>query len=1649
MVEAITARLNQVKSGRKEVQRQRTEDALLKILPVLKDGFEVTECPEMTVACFAISLVLAGKAELEDRVVDALMKAIAPFVIHGETNAKSALACVSILVAKKEDKRVPKEVLDIFVKATERQLDFEEAHRQVSLSALSEALVTSALSSLKQKSMGARFSLLEKVFAFARTLLEPATKSRLVATVLKKLIPKDSSTRADPAVRGQMVRLLQSLNDSADYSSCFADAASLAECSQSDIESMLGSTLQSPPEFAHIESTATEFDGTEDDPSNNWDAVESMLASLPSEASELSFLTQVHSSLFDQLAQAFTICRKSEEFLARFEELHVWRQKSENPTDLHTSFLLRIALGKFAAPDRNAALQLLSTSLEKGSRHHTHLLLPYISVFLSDNAQSVRTAAVACVIAIRKCVSNEVPNGDQTDTIYDALSLTNVKPLAPAQVLKLLDQVFLLHMEECILDPSQMQKVLQGTFVGHRRLSSAKTAEPELNKTLKHTLFDLLTGCALRSHLVKVKVCIVALLDGVEKVGSSTTSKTLSPILENWSTRSDVESEAAVSAEGLSLAQVDASVVQLITAQDNDTLEHILAMLAEGKLQPRRALVSAFFDRIANIWDSLLPETQISASTRLFDMCLSETPSHASGAQGVLHAISPSTEILAAILDQSLYGLAQLPADAPPRKRRRLSQGRESIPKDVAAGLEINEARLTFALELVENSNPESHPQLLAGMFDALVLLRRLKETSTSESPYLLNLCLSNILAIVDKARRSRNLDVDTSSIRADLVTNCVRPSENPQVQSTALLLSAALASIAPDRILHTIMPIFTFMGNTILSKDDERSIYVTNRAIDEIIPPLVASLKKQDEKNLIHSTSNLLSSFVTAYVHVPQHRRLAFYQRLLTRLGADDFSFAVIALLTYKRQLEPVSQFINSLMSEFSAPTLIRSFRKLIELVLDIFSDVPHNAEPLLEVTRMTPIKEKDERATILLDMASRLLEPSSLKTAIASLPKSNDDETAAFWTEFETTVSQLLAMLRSERENHPSLMPATRACLSALLELPSLADLFALMPHFLQRLAGSEESRDLQPLALRVLAAQLQNQTTTTKDKKAQVQAISFLAELEQIIRNSGDEASRQAAIECLDHIVELYGRKDPDAVIGALSCLIEDGNHALESKVRKTQLMSLLCLTTSMEVLKEAGLPIVLGSISKLLTILSSSTLSGGSVDLHDACYTLLSTFVAHVPFMFSDENLTEIFEISYTSCELMREKNASCEEARLDTLRSMARKLSLDSLVGGVSGALHAVILDMFDPAAVVELMDIVSQAIEHDSKSTVVKSAEAISNLILQALSLRQFSSTDRTMAGNSEAGIEQVQNKINKLGIIFVYKLNDTTFRPIFEGWVDWVTKGDARNNATSETNTPSAQQWRRIAFFSFCNHFFSTLKSIVTNYASYILPLVNEMLQSAISLLKPTGEINLLDLYPINNLHLYKSTLTLLQTLTTHDADSFFTSPSHFHPLSTLLITQFSTLPTLLSSPFKTSTPAKTTRQTLTAQLTEAITSLATAVQDIPSHHHHLNHLLAQLRHSPNASTRLASINTQIALMQSEVGDEWIQNIVLGQSTSSLSTAEDMGGGTNVTSQGGAGETMIYVNEMLEDDDEEVELKVREWVRMVRERVGEDVFEV
>jgi U3 small nucleolar RNA-associated protein 10 len=382
------------------------------------------------------------------------------------------------------------------------------------------------------------------------------------------------------------------------------------------------------------------------------------------------------------------------------------------------------------------------------------------------------------------------------------------------------------------------------------------------------------------------------------------------------------------------------------------------------------------------------------------------------------------------------------------------------------------------------------------------------------------------------------------------------------------------------------------------------------------------------------------------------------------------------------------------------------------------------------------------------------------------------------------------------------------------------------------------------------------------------------------------------------------------------------------------------------------------------------------------------------------------------------------DASCKESRIDTLSLLALKLDMSSVVTTLRQAFRAVAAQV-NVEAVSEYLNVLSQAIEHNSKSTVARNAEEISAFILQILDLRRLSLDGSNSSTNTtDVDLSTIETALQPISIAFIYKLNDTTFRPLFESWVDWALKATDLPSTAPYTETSKSN--RLTSLFPLITHIFNTLKSIVTSYATYILEPANSILSSTTTkTITSPNTTNPKDPLPPSFLTLYTTTLTLLLAAMTHDADNFFTAPTHFTPLSTNLLSNL-TLPA-------TKTPRL--RTVVTTHLIPTIVSLAAATQDTPAHHHAINHALCQLRHHASAAVRLASIRAQLALTQSEeVGEEWINNVVVGAASEGV---------------GGSGETMVYVNEMLEDDSEEVEGEVRRWVQLVRGVVGEDVFEI
>lgn len=199
----------------------------------------------------------------------------------------------------------------------------------------------------------------------------------------------------------------------------------------------------------------------------------------------------------------------------------------------------------------------------------------------------------------------------------------------------------------------------------------------------------------------------------------------------------------------------------------------------------------------------------------------------------------------------------------------------------------------------------------------------------------------------------------------------------------------------------------------------------------------------------------------------------------------------------------------------------------------------------------------------------------------------------------------------------------------------------------------------------------------------------------------------------------------------------------------------------------------------------------------------------------------------------------------------------------------------------------------------------------------------------------------ELEAKLNEAAIKMIYKFNDATFRPIFEGLVTWAS-------STLPKKDKAGRTLRLQSIYGFMTVFFDNLKSIVTSYASYLLD----------------NSVDVLSTVDPKNEELKSLWSAVLRTLTKcfeHDQDEFWQSPAHFGAIAPVFCAQFANAPSL----------------PLTAELIPAIVELAAAA-DSADHHKELNGAIMKHLRSEVASVRLAAVKCEQALTD-RLGEEWL----------------------------------------------------------------------
>ncbi|KAK5685284.1 snoRNA-binding rRNA-processing protein utp10 [Elasticomyces elasticus] len=1459
--QAVNGMVDATKSGREAVRKQREEDLLLRVLPILQSALSIKGVPELYLGACMIMTILATKASLADNVLDAMMEAVAGS--WSSQNVEDGLTCLAIMAEEKEHvslpKRVTRAVLEV-EEPTRRLQDLARRHR------VDKLVLGIALSGIEFDSRPDMSALIQ----------ESAQRHHLD---LSKLIPQLALTSADAE----------------------SDVLMLDAPEQQEV---LGDGM------GDVADQGTADFG---------------LATLPDRGRLLSFLGADRDETFEHYLSVFEKACSTDERLTSFLDHHQlrWKQAFKKTTSL--TFLARVWISSRVPLARARALE---TAIAKMQSHgparavDMQVLLPYAIVALSDASQRSRTAAATMCTAIRELCGDGEKELEHTqvwsmESVYGT-STTPFPPLVVDNIKKFIDSALLPMLEDCVLDGQHILQALPDVLGGSESATRGPGAkETKAMKTaLRGDVCTFLASHAAVTPGLQAKHTLLVILNRIGKAASDARKTVLLPFVKQWATVSSENLQTSCSAEGISKRELDGVIIGSMSHRSSDELT-TLQEIATGDAVPE--VQSAAVERLRDLFSAMKVATQITIADWLLELAIGDADI-SNDALEALRDLRYPTDVLVHMVE-TCPNASDLLDEPSTTKKRRTSKATASTPrKPDPARLDAAIRRITLVLEILENAKLEKRPQLLKGLFNLLGEIHQYKTLVGSQLVYLQGLLMGCLLAVVNGLKdNSTDTEIDRSVIRADLIVETVRTTSSTQVHNTALLLISGLAGWAPELVLHSVMPLFTFMSTTLLRQSDEYSAHVTDQTVSRIVPPLAASLKKRG-KDLVSGASELLLSFTAAYEHVPLHRREGLFQHLVQTLGDTESLFAVSAMLIERYSTDSrVTPFVSDLMAHFPATTQLLALKQYLNLVFDALKPKRTLSNVILGFGERDAAQIEASTETLLQALA-RLMENSNLRKRIAKVFAKGDSEADTLRSTYSQLLEQTMQLTRDLRSNE-DLWDAASHVLTALLGLTPTKDFIESSAQLMQ--TGSNETRQqvFQSLEARVVQAK-------RGDAALQQTYLEVLPNCCVFVASEQPVAVRHAAITCMDQIVEKYGKRDRAAVLQAAETVA--GSAALGSEDMSLRTMSVLCLSSMVEVLGDEFIPILPQVLSKTLDYLAD-TLSRGQAKsnnrLQGAAFGFTVAVLDHLPWMFSADYLDRTLELSAISYNSGSAGSSTFSEMVAAKVQAEALLSSLDRTFATIEEGCSA--------DAVYQHMEVLRRAVQQNSRRDLKQQSATIFSLLLKAFDLRRSKSLEE------DDGSDELFAFVDTIALDLVLKLDDQTFRPFFIRLIEWATMGLPKKDSHGRLA-------RMTSLYSFTHRFFEQLQSIVTSYASYLLE----------------NTAHLLNTVPINTEEERILLNAILQTFTSnfsHDQDDFWQAPDHFNAIAAPLLSQLEKAKVLQ----------------VTERITPAITELAAAAAS-PDHHKAMNTtIMAYMRHE-SAPVRLAAVKCERAVT-SKLGLDWL----------------------------------------------------------------------
>ncbi|XP_061886702.1 HEAT repeat-containing protein 1 isoform X2 [Entelurus aequoreus] len=753
--------------------------------------------------------------------------------------------------------------------------------------------------------------------------------------------------------------------------------------------------------------------------------------------------------------------------------------------------------------------------------------------------------------------------------------------------------------------------------------------------------------------------------------------------------------------------------------------------------------------------------------------------------------------------------------------------------------------RVTLILEMLQHKKKLKRAQTLVPVLFSL-LARSLEASSVDRAnmEYTKQLLLGCLLNICNKLAPDGRpagpgsdcgladlLDEDKFSV--ELVVQCVRVSDVPQTHHHALLLLGAIANIFPEKVLHNIMSIFTFMGSNIMRLDDSYSFRVIDKTVEMVIPALIQASGLSGDSSLAHMdavVTRIVHVFADALPHVPEHRRLPVLSKLVTTLGPDRFLW-VLMLLLFKLHVTQVASsqsekeealerdvdFWMSVCCHFEVSEQLTSLINILHFLMQLPDDkddaaTKHSRGAQKKKKKKEEEEEEEEVEELIFSVDAhsskdlrhfKFLSVSFLAQLLASdafigkVAEVREDDGAAVLQELqqrllEENLRYINAVARRVEDNADK--PTAKFWRVLLNKTYDVLDkVNALLPAdtFITVMRGlmANQLASVRRKAMELLNNKLQHRTQWAE---RQITALlELISDLLAVVGKSTGAAvqeaaaeqtvNRQTALYSLKLLCRNFGSAHQEAFLPVLLHATEVASLPQEEK--NVMASALLCVAEVVGALKALAIPQLPRLMPAVLLALSDrKELLTNEIYLLSAVTALhrVTDTLTHFMSPYLQDTTIQVCRLT-PALEDCPSSSSSLVSVRLHSLRScLATKLPPRVLLPVITRCFSVLVVDRKGQLGA--LMSILKEHISHMERDQLNFHQSELTAFFLAALNFR----ADHCQG--DLASTARVEGSVIDCLVAMVMKLSEVTFRPLFFKLLDWSKSGSRERLLTFVT---------------------------------------------------------------------------------------------------------------------------------------------------------------------------------------------------------------------------------------------------------------------